>query len=784
MIIRPTSSLPKRCESWTSDTTYSSLSEVVDGKQTSTVPDDLNDLYGSREQPKAALRKRFSWLHPLVHLLPLAATVGIVQLSFRGVYWDDESRYDARWQNFLQFPAKLHEILIVGSLSAIVLHIFRRMLVGPYGIPLGLMVGAYQIGSAEYLISKSFVKPLRHSLFHRHYKMLFVALALGLAIFYSFLVGPASAGAIIPVLAWWNMANPFNNGLPLKCYINPNLGRSELYPLNLQASDIKADCLGADWDYQGCPGEGFNVLEVWAHTRHKESERYNVTEGQSYNPLMLSSFSGKALREIFTQLAYSKNSSTRAAITATLHSSVLALTDAFWHYVSNNDVGEVNNVKHPRFTIAKDTSTSIPLVQVQCSAVDYGFARQGNANEDPYLTFETGAINHFSDIESESYSQAKWFVPNEAWNFTRPWNAINITWVDPSEVKGTGGETLHASLAAVITVPRGWRTRFPNGTSVIGQGSITSPCVIDARWAAAEVRFDPEVNNVVGTSFTDWLNSANLTAGDARVDAVLSNWNVTGPIAIAPNWATTLNALYMTSDTDNYTSYFVESILKGSVDLDNGTRGEKYLEYSPNGVEWTLDNVSDDIAIVLSTVITDWLSRSTFRDTQFTTVTSGEQEGNVSTVDLLYQRSARTFGTEPISTFANQTCVVFTVQRYGWGYGLNSGTIWFSIIILLMHALLVLLYFGYSFVFWYRSTGWTSAAWGSIGELVALAVLSPSADELQNSGSGIHKSKTWMTRLRVREEGPDSNHLALIVGNRGGTIIPSENMLKIDKEYA
>jgi hypothetical protein len=84
-------------------------------------PNDPEDPVSSREQPKIALRKRFNWLHPLVHLLPVAATLGVLQLSFRGVYWDDDSRYDTKWPAFLQFPAKLHEILIVGSLSAMVL---------------------------------------------------------------------------------------------------------------------------------------------------------------------------------------------------------------------------------------------------------------------------------------------------------------------------------------------------------------------------------------------------------------------------------------------------------------------------------------------------------------------------------------------------------------------------------------------------------------------------------------------------------------------------------------
>jgi hypothetical protein len=145
--------------------------------------------------------------------------------------------------------ATLHELLT----DTLGYSISRRMLVGSKGIPLGLMVGAFQIGSAEYLISKSYLKPFRHSLAHRQYKTFLVALALGSAILYSFFVGPASAGAIIPVEAWWNMHEPFNNSLPLTSYIGRS--PSELYPMALERTDISDDCLARRYD-QGCPGEG------------------------------------------------------------------------------------------------------------------------------------------------------------------------------------------------------------------------------------------------------------------------------------------------------------------------------------------------------------------------------------------------------------------------------------------------------------------------------------------------------------------------------------------------
>ncbi|KAI0429970.1 hypothetical protein F5Y09DRAFT_245016 [Xylaria sp. FL1042] len=775
---------PKRRDTWTTDTTYHSLYAEDDDKKTLINPIVVEDVDGPSEQPKLALSKRLSWLHPLVHLLPVLATLSIVQLSVRGVYWDDDSRYDTRWQTVLQFPAKLHEILIVGSLSAMVLHIFRRMLVSPMGIPLGLMVGAFQMGSAEYLISKSFAKPLWHSLTHarQQIKTFLVALALGVAILYSFLVGPASAGALIPDLAWWDMHHPFNNSLRLPSYISRD--SSELYPMALQGSDISKYCLGQNRTYVGCPAEGFGVLDSWAWERVQEGYWYNVSEGQHYNPTMLSSFSGQAQREIVVELVASKNSSTASAMSATLHSTLLTLTDAFWHYVNSNVVGKINKADRTKFTISGGNPASIPLVQVQCQAYQFGDVRK----EDSHLTFDTNAmIGDFSKSGSNAYSSTTWIVPDDAWNYTRPqpWDNTNVTWIDTSMVKGTQGEALHSSLAAVVTVPVIWTNSLANGTTIYEQASITSPCIIDARWATTEVTFDT-AENVVKTSLTDWLNSANLLTGDVDLKKKLSKWKIGDPISISPDWADTLNSpeagTVATSDTQS--SFFVESILQEYVSSDDG--GGDIIGFFPSVSkgQWTLNDAANDIAVVLSTIMADWISRSTFKGTNLTTVISTEKEGNYSTINLLAQRTASTFGTAPVATFDDQTSVVFTIQRYGWGYGLRTETIWFSIIILLIHVVLVVVYAGYSFAFWAREKGWNSNAWGTIGELLALAVLSPPAEDLKNTGAGIRNSRTWMTTLRVREAKADPAQLELVVGTRGGTVVPRENHVRIDRAYA
>ncbi|KAI1261134.1 hypothetical protein F5Y18DRAFT_210166 [Xylariaceae sp. FL1019] len=761
----------RRNDTWTSNTTYQSVEQMEDDRK-GLMTETVIEYGGSLNEPtKKPLRTRLSLLHPLVHILPVLATAGIVQLSFRNVYWADDGNYYKDWQTILQFPAKVHEILIVGSLSAIVLHVFRRMLLSSEGIPLGLMVGAFQIGSAEYILSKTYWKPLTHNLRNGRTKAFFVALFLGLAMIYSFLVGPASAAVLLPNLGWWRMKHPFKGQL-LKSYVARDT--AEMYPTALSVADINEICFTNDyWNLLSCPAGGYSALSDWAWTRSQEGTWYNVTDSQHYNPTMLSSFSGQAQRDIVTGIMTTKNaSSTDTAISATLHSTLLSLTDAFWHYVNTNSVGKVNHAQQPKFTIPKTQPVSVPIVQVQCQSYNLN----NSMIEGAELTFETrGMIGDFTKDGSNPYWGVNWTVPAESWNYYRPepWNTTNITWIDPSQVEKAKGRTLPASLAAAVTVPAVWGY---DGVDI--QGSVLMPCVIDARWAKTDMTFDVTEPGV-RTGLTDWLDNANLTSGDVDVQGELSKFEIGEPITIAKDWLRGINDL-----TNN--RGILELILDQFVTEFSSSEPD-LLSFLPAAssteTDWTRV-YANAVAIVVSTTITDWLSRTGLAQMNFTTVLSSEKDGHVDTIALLYQKSSAAFQNLPVSSFDDQTGYVYTVERYGWGYGLNSKTIRFSITTLLIHVVMVIVYFAYSLVFWCRAKGWTSSAWGDIGEVLALANTSPPADEFRNTGAGIDKSETWMTPLRVREAGSALDKVELVIGTRGGTVVPDLNKIKVGKKYA
>ena len=120
------------------------------------------------EEPKVVLARHFQWGQSLIHLVAVAITAGLAYLNFAEVYAFDQAAAHTRHvtiaeiTNSLQFAAKIHEIFIVASLSAMLMHVVRRKLLRDKGVPLGLLTSGYQASAVEFFFSKamwaSFIK--------------------------------------------------------------------------------------------------------------------------------------------------------------------------------------------------------------------------------------------------------------------------------------------------------------------------------------------------------------------------------------------------------------------------------------------------------------------------------------------------------------------------------------------------------------------------------------------------------------------------------------------------
>lgn len=328
---------------------------VVNYHQISGLEDD--DGFSTRyspgstsEIPKTVLEKGLHFSKFVFHILALATTAAVVGVNFATVYgWDEGSLHfksiaisDNQVNNLLQFAAKLHEILIVGSLTSIVMYQIRKRLISKRGLPFGLLSSGYQVNSIEFLFSRGLRSAFTTDLW--------LTLTVAATIILVNVVGPSSAIVVIPRLNWWHVSAPFNCSQQL--YLNSSL--DELYPTNLGPPDMKL--------YQGCdtvkytsdcPGAAFEDLKNWAASWNNNGMAPNIsmTEPSTniQRGLLIETQMHYAKEGNVTKLKFNPNLS----ITTTLTQPMLELIGLFWAYIQENPMGLFQKIKKPMLSLGR-----------------------------------------------------------------------------------------------------------------------------------------------------------------------------------------------------------------------------------------------------------------------------------------------------------------------------------------------------------------------------------------------------------------------------------------------
>ena len=741
--------------------------------------------FGPSEKPKVVLSRGIHWKKWVIHLLSVGVTVGVVQLSFRTVYFTDEMDNINTILDLLQFAAKLHEILILGSITAIVMHFVRKRLLGDRGLPFGQLTTGYQATSPEYLFSKS----LWSSVFNHRLDFLFTFL-IAITILYANMVGPSSAIAIIPNLDWYSAANPFN-GQALTLFFK--YGLPDFYPLRISPPNATqmGSCATANYS-SDCPGAGYDTLFAWAAANAIEDTPANVTMTESHSQVQ---------RQLVSKLA-DKDSNNSLSIATTVHHSIVEGTGLFWSYVNRNPMGDINNYNRPMLSPSDDSDVASPVVQVQCDFFIYADAVQANPGSASSVRFPTDQLNNFTDT---AYPQVGWEVDPSLYNFSRPINATNFTWVDlTSPTKNTS--QAGASLGALVTLP------FVQGNDTYWgpQESMLVPCTIDARWAISDFSFDPTNNNVITSNLSDPLQFAlgNPFPSDAASQQELLQ--ITNAIAIDPKWAEMLDVsgILATNESNaefNTTmmmSLFDTYVRFGTYNASDHEDTPTFLNFFPPSnnisvygeqVDWT-----QTVSTIISMVVTEGLSRSVYKDggevfvlkdePNNVTILSPDEQGSVSNVPY-----SITDGTTVDDLKSALAYITFQVQRYGYGYNYQGGrTVTFGLTILLMHSVLAIAYIIYSVWGWFRAVGrdhqrgWVSSAWGETGEMIALALLSSdrrSREALGSVSAGVDRGSTWDRKVRVLERGDDGLELVFELDNDGTYSNRAGSKVKVGKKY-
>jgi len=105
--------------------------------------------------------------------------------------------------NGLQFAAKIHEVLISLSLSAIVLHYVQYELLHGKGVPLGCLLAPFQVNNLASLWSTGFWATTGRAGSMRLRRFLLITI-IALSVLWPTIVGPSSAILMLPSIGSWN----------------------------------------------------------------------------------------------------------------------------------------------------------------------------------------------------------------------------------------------------------------------------------------------------------------------------------------------------------------------------------------------------------------------------------------------------------------------------------------------------------------------------------------------------------------------------------------------------
>lgn len=152
----------------------------------------------------------------------------------------------------LQFAAKVHELLMISTLTNVVFAMVRHELSRGDGIPFAFLSAGLGVPKVSFLWSKDFVA-LCKGKYDTSYKKILFLLSILVCIFLCLAVGPVSATALTPVRRDWEAGGT-------KIWLSRP--REELFPEILDGEGFPTHCItgtGRPTDVR-CPSEGWKII--------------------------------------------------------------------------------------------------------------------------------------------------------------------------------------------------------------------------------------------------------------------------------------------------------------------------------------------------------------------------------------------------------------------------------------------------------------------------------------------------------------------------------------------
>ncbi|KAH7095696.1 hypothetical protein FB567DRAFT_36423 [Paraphoma chrysanthemicola] len=644
----------------------------------------------------------------LVHVIPVGVTFGILQLSFRNVYWADADASDQRVKlSALQIAAKAHEILILVSMSSMVLHYVRKLLVAPGGMSFGLLEAAYQSGLSSNPWTIGNWEALKHAM-HRLKRnknktypqagnpvpSWFLVVLLVLFAFLALFIGPASAITLIPQLGWWHREDLIGPVQDRVYYKAPSF--SVYIPTNLFPSDVDARqlpgsfCIDAAKDTNNtCPSarlaeiKGSLTIPEDLDVRRVQNTTISLSEN---DPL--------ARRMVYMQ----SWADGRAA--ATVPSYVLASFTSLVRLPAFLNRGDYDG--NGPFTIesfARGGTPMSPLVTVNCNDTTNGLPIRE-------YSYELDGIDYggHTTMEWDEVRKTGSFDLRSIWSEEQLKGSVNGTELVLRDVSNT--------------------TQTPVLLALMRHGRNITTCSIQSYWT-------PTSQWILSTSNYDL--ATNFTFEDTKFKK-MSMYDYpyslnTRKIRIREDWAKSLNAI-------NGSTKILDSVLQYGIDTMRKSVPRKPVNSTAKSADLAYELFEPLIAQILAKAVTNGLSRigaqhaadhfagglSMNSLTMCNERTAWCSEGQWYTSRemplAIMTNTSRAESSEQITDFAtvggrpagwmkdwspmlrsfpkpadadeNWTRIEFPVRRYGYAYALQGITTYLSVALLCLHAVIVL----------------------------------------------------------------------------------------------
>lgn len=611
--------------------------------------------------------------------------------------------------NALLFVSKIHEALILTSLSNILFHRIRHNIMAKNGlsargIPFGLLTAPFQLNNPLYLIGQPFLASTR-SMFTSSTDFGTAMLVIIIIILAS-LTGPSSGIIVLPKLDWW----PFPNGNEaIRPFRELNTG---VLQLDVPLQDIFPDEIG---------------LAQYPFTLKQSNTFDNKSFTSRFNNIL--DGIGQTFSNGRATLAIQDNGrGTLASNVSFLDGSTMESFPLYVHSVPSGSCSPPNTAACLFFSFSNATlavTSPLSIVTQQLSAANEGFLKTV-ASIEPTLIKAAAS--------SGNLDTTTWKQPRVALQCTQ--NVADASDPNNEAVFNMPAGLFSESVISITSTNLGISMDYPNNvrtiffnqssinsTTAFSMGFIAQPkqgkrfpveaflCLADIRWVESEVWAVTPSSSIFQSGNVTALPSSETLSGDTNQNQL---------VKVHSNWADSINDLHVKYTNDSGTE----------VDTNPFARIWDYCATAGDGGYFGECQMAG-----YAMLLTDTIRR------------------------LPLLQKARPPASYQVGE-AKTTKLYMRLYHQIHAYQLQGTLIQLAWAVLLLHTMLV---YAHLLVI-LLGGGWNSRAWTEFGDLIALAISTAKPRGLfKNCSVGVKDWETWRLRTSVREVGLE-NRLEFVFG--------------------